>query len=179
MADAPAKRPFWLHQLAEYLLGLALVVVGLQSPTPAPPAVVGGVIIVHAAITKGPFSAFQVIGRRTHRVIDIGVIAFAMLVAVQPIIYIDASTRMIIFGIALVHAFVWWQSNFMEKVRKQAAKEAAAAAAAPQGAAPTSGASPRPATGRSADIGRTAGRIVGAGASTVRKMKANRQQPPD
>jgi hypothetical protein len=30
-----AKRPFWMHQLVEYVLGIVLIAQGLQSPTPA------------------------------------------------------------------------------------------------------------------------------------------------
>ena len=31
----PGKRPFWMHQLVEYILGGAMVATGLQSPSPA------------------------------------------------------------------------------------------------------------------------------------------------
>src|SRR6478752_7020545 len=97
MADerAAGKRPFWLHQLAEYILGLALVVVGVQSPTPAVPCVVAAVIIINAAITKAPFAAFHLIGRRTHRVADVAVIGFEVVAAVQPVFSVEATTRMI------------------------------------------------------------------------------------
>lgn len=174
MADTVAKRPFWLHQLAEYLLGLALVAVGVQSPTPLMPCVVAAVIIVHASITKAPLAAFQVINRRLHRVIDVGIIAFEVVAALQPWVSIEGSTRMIMLAIAFVHAFIWWQSSFVEKVKRKAL--------APDPATVTSGATSAPAaapTGRSADIGRTAGRIVGSGVNTVRQMKAKRQQPPE
>ena len=44
------------------------------------------------------------IDRRLHRVIDVGVIAFEVLVAVQPRFSIEGSTRMIMLAIAAVHA---------------------------------------------------------------------------
>ena len=55
-SDKP-KRPFWLHQAAEYLLGAVLIAQGLQSPTPAVPAVAGGLIMANAAIVRGPLAA--------------------------------------------------------------------------------------------------------------------------
>ncbi len=108
-----AKRPFWLHQLAEYILGLALVAVGVQSPTPAVPAVVAAVIIIHAAITKAPLAAFRLIDRRTHRVIDVGVIAFEVVAAIQPWFSIEGSTRLIMLAIDAAHAFIWFQSSYI------------------------------------------------------------------
>ena len=172
--NAAGKRPFWLHQLAEYILGLALVAVGVQSPTPMVPCLVAVVIIVNAAVTKAPFAAFHLIGRRLHRTIDLGVIALQIVAAVQPWLSIEGSTRMIMLALALVHGFIWWQSSYVEKVRRR--KVASDPAATPAGA--TAPAAPAP-TGRSADFGRTAGRIVGSGVNTVRQMKARRERPPE
>jgi hypothetical protein len=171
---AVGKRPFWLHQMAEYILGLALVTVGVQSPTPLMPCLVAAVIIIHAAITKAPLAAFRVIDRRLHRVIDVGVIAFEVVAAVQPFVSIEGTTRMMMLGIALVHAFIWWQSSYIEKVKRKALAPDPAVAAA-TGA--TTGTAPGP-TGKSADIGRSAGRLVGNGVRAVREAKAKRQPPP-
>ncbi len=168
-----AKRPFWLHQLAEYILGLALVAVGVQSPTPAVPAVGAAVIIIHAAITKAPLAAFRLIDRRTHRVIDIGVIAFEVVAAVQPWFSVDIATRMIMLAIAAAHAFIWWQSSFIEKVKRKAL--------APDPATATtdaSGAQVSTPVGRSADFGRTAGRVVGSGMRIARNASNKSKRPP-
>ena len=171
------KRPFWLHQLAEYILGLALVAVGVQSPTPLMPCLVAAVIIVNAAVTKAPFAAFHLIGRRLHRAIDVGVIAFQIVAAIQPWVSVEGTTRMIMLAIAAVHAFIWWQSSYIEKIRRNAA--APDPAAVPTSTIPSGQPAASAPSGRSADLGRTAGRIVGSGVNTVRQMKANRQQPPE
>src|SRR4051794_29068486 len=105
-----------MHQIVEYILGAALAAVGLQSPTPLMPAVAGILVILHGAMTKGTFAAFQVLGRRTHRVVDLGVIAFEVLAAVQPFVEVESATRGIMVAIAVVHLFVWWQTSFKEKV---------------------------------------------------------------
>jgi hypothetical protein len=151
------KRPFWMHQLVEYVLGAVLVASGLQSPTPAVPAVVGGVVMLHAALTSGPLAAFRVVGRQVHRVVDVGVIALELVAAVQPWIAVEGGTRVIVGGIAAVHAFVWWQSSYATKPPRSAARAAV-----------------DPDADRSTEIGRTAGRAVGQGVNAVKRMAAKR-----
>jgi hypothetical protein len=146
-------RPFWLHQLVEYIIGLILVATGLQGPEPVVPAVVGGVVLLNAAVTIGPLSAFRLIGRRVHRVVDLFVIAFVFLAAVQPWVEVDIGTRGIVIGVAVVYAYVWFYSDFAEK---QARKERRAAVA----------------TGdRGADLGRSAGRLAGNAVTAWRRRK--------
>lgn len=159
MAEA-GKRPFWMHQLVEYILGGALVASGLQSRTPIVPAVLGGVIMLHSAITKGALAAFRVIDRKLHRSLDPVVIALCAFGALQPWVSVDNGTRVIILGIAAVHLVVFFGSSFQERTKTpKAAQQQGAAGAAAKG------------TDRSTDIGRTAGRVVGNGVNAVRKMR--------
>ena len=147
---ASSKRPFWMHQLVEYILGGALIATGLQSPTPMVPTVVGGLVMLHAALTAGPLGAFRVVGRRLHRVIDVGIISIAFLAAVQPWIELDSGTAIVMIGIALVYLFVWWQTNYARRVK-----------------------SPPGEGGRSGDVGRFAGRLVGNGVNAVRRPRGD------
>jgi hypothetical protein len=144
-------RPFWMHQLAEYVLGGVLVAQGLQSPTPVVPAIAGGVIMVNAAIVRGPMSAFRTVGRRTHRALDVVVIAAVLLASVQPFVDVDATARVVLAAIATVMAFIWWQTSFAEKVRRRPAISAD--------------------EGRSTEVGRLAGRAVGDGVNMVRRFR--------
>jgi hypothetical protein len=146
----PAKRPFWMHQLVEYILGGALVASGLQSPTPLVPSVLGGIVMVHAAITIGPAGAFRVLRRRSHRVIDVLIIATELLAGVQPWIDLASATRIIVLGIAVVHLFVWWQTSYAERTKSLSVS--------------TEG-------GRSTEVGRIAGRLVGNGVNAVRRQR--------
>jgi hypothetical protein len=147
-----SKRPFWMHQLVEYILGGAMIASGLQSPTPLVPSLLGGLIMLHAAITVGPAGAFRVISRRVHRVIDVGVIAVEVLSVVQPWLELEAGTRIIVIGIAFVHLFVWWQTNFTVRIKPPPVS--------------TEG-------GRSTEIGRIAGRLVGNGVNAVRRPRGD------
>ncbi|MEP7115777.1 MAG: hypothetical protein ABI862_21105 [Ilumatobacteraceae bacterium] len=147
-----AKRPFWMHQVVEYILGGAMVASGLQSPTPLVPSVVGGIVMLHAAVTVGPLGAFRVISRRVHRFVDVGVMTLEVVAGFQPWIDIESGTRFLVVGIALVHLFVWWNTNFATRVK-----------------------SPRISTegGRSTEVGRIAGRLVGNGVNAVRRPRGD------
>jgi hypothetical protein len=150
-----AQRPFWLHQLVEYMIGLILVATGLQGPEPLVPAVVGGVVLLNAAVAIGPLGAFRLVGRRLHRVVDLVVIAFVVVAAVQPWVDVDVGTRAIMIGIALVYGFVWFYSDFAEK---QARRQRRAAATGDRGE----------------DLGRTAGRLAGNAVTAWRRRKPER-----
>lgn len=124
MADTDrARRPFWLHQIAEYLIGIMLVAAGLQTPDPVAPSVLGAMIIANAAIVSGPLSAFDVVPRRIHRLIDPVIIVLALLTAVLPVFDIDAGNRFVIGAVAVVLAFVWWFSSYDAPVRTSAPGE--------------------------------------------------------
>jgi hypothetical protein len=150
-AQQRVKRPFWMHQLAEYIFGLVLVAQGLQSPDPIVPAFAGGLILVNAAIVRGPFSAFRLVGRRVHKQLDLAVIAIVAVLGVQPWSAADPGARMVMIGIAGAMGFVWWQTNFIEKTKARAADGAPG--------------------GRSEDLGRLAGRAVGDGINAAKRLK--------
>lgn len=151
------KRPFWAHQLVEYILGGSLVAMGLQSPTPVVPAVLGGLVMANAAVTTGALAAFRLIGRRVHRFVDPVIIAVEVVGGLQTAIEIEASTRLVVVGVALVHAFVWWQTSYAEKPPRSQR--------VPSTSTPGD---------RSTEIGRTMGRVAGAGVTAVRKARDRR-----
>lgn len=88
-----AKRPFWLHQIAEYAIGAALIGSGLQSPTPAVPAVVGGLVILNAASADGPLRAFGKVARPRHRILDVVLVLGAIGSLILP--GVDLGTRIV------------------------------------------------------------------------------------
>lgn len=150
-----------MHQIVEYLLGGALVAQGLQSPEPVAPALAGLLVLANAATVRGAaLSAFRVVSRRVHRVLDLVVIAAVVVLAVQPWIDVDDGSRLVMLGIAAVLGFVWWRSSFAERVR------------------------PSVATGADGDdrgvrMGRAAGRFVGDGINAVKRTAARRGDRPD
>ncbi len=160
MAEA-GKRPFWMHQLVEYILGGALVASGLQSPYPIMPTVLGGVIMLHAAMTKGALAAFNVIPRQIHRFIDPAIIVLVLLSAIRPWVEIDDGTRVIVFGIAAVHFVVWLSSSFAEKQKKQKRGSVATAVSS----------APADPNDRSVVVGQKVGRMAASGVLFARRQK--------
>ena len=140
-----------MHQAAEYLLGGVLVAQGLQSPTPAIPALAGGLIMLNAAIVRGPLAAFRVVGRGMHRVLDVVVALTVMGLGIQPWVSVEGTTRVIIVVIAGIMLFIAWQTNYAERQRVRTV-------VAVEG-------------DRSVEMGRKAGRFVADGVNAARRLK--------
>lgn len=146
-----AQRPFWLHQGAEYLLGLMLVAGGVQNPEPFFPVLAGGLIVVNAAIVTGPLGAWRAVGRPLHRWLDVGVMGVVALAAVLPFLNIDNASRLMMLGVVAVMAVMWATTNFR-----------------------TPGPRARPAgapVDRSESIGRAAGKFVNQTRAYARKRR--------
>ena len=152
------RRPFWTHQLIEYLLGIGLISVAIQMPQPAVPAVLGLVIILNAAITKGAAGAFRWAGKAAHKRLDVVVMLLLVGGAVQPWVSIDNTSRLLLGAVAFVLWFVWFHTDFTEKVPRSERK--AARAETGDDARPSSEA-----------LGRGAGRVVGGGVNSLKRWK--------
>ncbi len=149
-----------MHQIVEYLLGGALLAQGLQSPEPVAPALAGLLVLANATTVRGAaFSAFRLVSRRVHRVLDLVVIAAVVVLAVQPWIDADDGLRLVMLGIAAGLGFVWWRSSFAERARPSVATGAV--------------------DDRGVRMGRAAGRFVGDGINAVRRTAARRGERPD
>jgi len=156
------KRPFWLHQIAEYIIGIALIGSGLQSPSPAVPAVIGGLVLLNAAMVDGPFGAFRVISRKVHRILDIVVLVIGVVGAVLP--GLELATRIILVCCIFVFATVVLNTSYAPR-REKATRTAETRATASQ-----AGVSDRP-----DEIGRTVGRVAGTLAGQARAKWRARQ----
>ncbi len=153
------QRPFWIHQLIEYLVGIGLISASVQLPDPAVPALLGLLVIVNAAVAKGAAGAFRLVGRRLHRALDLVVIGVLVFFAFQPWVSIDATTRLLIGAIAFILIFVWFYTDFTEQRTRAERKAEKATQRAERG--------PRDST----EIGRQAGRAVGGAARSAKRWK--------
>lgn len=142
------KRPFWLHQLAEYVLAAGLVTAGIRGDDPLLPVVLGIALALNTACVDGPFGAFRVLDRRVHRWFDIVILAGMLVALVLP----GTGSRWVIAGVALVQAFVILNSNYAKRAKRSPVKA-------------TDGG------GRSEEVGRMAGRVAGLGVQAYRKRK--------
>lgn len=112
-------RPFWMHQVVEYIIGAVFVSAGFGSPTPVVPAVLGALVMLNAAIAIGPAAAFRLIPRRVHRILDLVVIGLVAVAVVQPWVDIDSNGRILIGLLGVVLAFVWWNTDFATKTERK------------------------------------------------------------
>jgi hypothetical protein len=140
-----------MHQAAEYVLGAVLVAQGLQSITPLMPSAAGGLIMLNAAIVRGPLAAFRGVSRSLHRVLDVVVVVAVVALGAQPWASVEATTRLTMIVIAGIMGFIAWQTNYAEKVKTRAPISAA--------------------DGRGAEIGRLAGRLVGDGVNAAKRLR--------
>jgi hypothetical protein len=152
-----AMRPFWIHQFAEYLIGIALVSQGLQDTEPLIPTLAGAVVVVNAAIVTGPLGAFRVIGRSLHRWLDVGVMAAIAVAALQPWVAVASAGRATMLVVLLPLGFLWFYTDWAERVRR---KDRRAASTGPTGE----------------QVGKTAGRLAGTAFTSARSAIKKRQQ---
>ncbi len=145
------KRPFWMHQLVEYILGIALISQGVQSTKPLIPSLFGLLVMINASAVAGPLSAFRSIPRRVHRVTDFALAAAMVVAAVVFNSQLESATQLTLVGVGGVMGFVAWRTNYAERPKK----------------------APIAADGRSDEIGRMAGRVAAGGVKLYRRRKGS------
>jgi uncharacterized membrane protein YhaH (DUF805 family) len=150
------QRPFWMHQIVEYVLGIALIMTAVQQPEPAIPAMMGLLVLLNTAVAIGPAGAFRLVPRRLHKQLDLVVIALLFFMAVQPFWSIDSTGRLIMAAIGVVMLFIWFHSDFTAPADRKAEKAARRAAGAPV---------------TSETVGKSAGRVVGEGVNSFKRWK--------
>jgi hypothetical protein len=104
-----------------------LVSSGLQAPDPIVPCIVGGLVMVNAAVVAGPLGAFELVPRRRHAVLDVVLVGVIVGAAVQQWWSIDNATRLIMLGAAVVLGVVTFYTDFAERRERRDRRAAAAA----------------------------------------------------
>ena len=143
-------RPFWIHQLCEYLIGVALVAQGLQEQDPVVPAIAGIAVLVNAAMVRGPLGAFKWVGRRLHRWLDLVVITGIFIAAVQPWFTVPPGGRLIMLVMLVPLGFLWFYTDWAERQGRQQRRVDRASV-------------------KSEDVGRSAGRMAGNAFKSIKK----------
>ena len=106
-------RGFWLHQLVEYAIAIALIMMSAQTRQPLVPALFGVALLINVAVVDGVMSAFKFVSRRVHRFIDWLIIIGCLVAAV--IVEIDSTGRVALLGVGLVLAVISLGTNFAKK----------------------------------------------------------------
>jgi hypothetical protein len=150
------RRPFWMHQIVEYVLGVALIMTAVQQPEPAIPAMMGLLVLLNTSVAIGPAGAFRLVPRGLHKQLDLVVIGLLFFMAAQPFWSVDSTGRMIMAAIGVVMLFIWFHSDFTAPEQRKAERAARKAASDPVS---------------SETVGKSAGRIVGEGVNSFKRWK--------
>lgn len=152
-----AMRPFWVHQLAEYLIGISLVAQGMQDISPLVPSLAGALVMVNASVVRGPLGAFKFVNRSVHRWLDIAVMIAILLGVVQPWIAVEVTGRLIMAVMLVPLGFLWFYTDWAERTERKQRRTATA--------------------GSTGDVvGRSAGRIAANAYLTGKKAIKKRSQ---
>ena len=110
----PAGRGFWLHQIVEYLIAAALILMSAQSEYPIVTSAFGITLLINVTITDGPLSAYKIISRQVHRIIDWLYVVALIVGAIA--LDIDQSTRTTLFGVAIALVVIALTTNYTKRV---------------------------------------------------------------
>jgi hypothetical protein len=157
-------RPYWLHQVAEYVVGfILLIAVARVEGAERAPLIIGGVLVlVNAAVSGPPAGCVHLVPRRVHKWTDIGVIL--ALVALPIVFAEDASATVWIAmcGGAVVLAVIRFTTDYRPPVPRKRAEQPASA----------------PTPGPTTNVARTAGKAVRASPRALGRAIGKSQRPP-
>jgi predicted MFS family arabinose efflux permease len=117
--DTRVRRPFWLHQVVEYTLGIVLISQGLQLREPMTLTLSGVAILINAAVVAGPLSAFGWISRPAHQIGDLLLVLLLLFFGLQPLWTLDATSRSILVAVAIVMFMLWRITNYTVPTQRQ------------------------------------------------------------
>ena len=172
MASGESSRrhaTFLAHQVAEYALAVALVVVGLHMTGRTELVLVasGGVLVLLSVMSKGSLAAWKIIPRRVHLVIDL---VLAVCFALSPVLYLPgypAIPIVISEAVAVVLVRMSLATEIVPSPRPE--KGVPREQAAP--------ARPSPGAGSSSTAAASAGRLFGTAVARARESRAPLNAP--
>lgn len=106
-------RGFWLHQLVEYAIAILLIVMSAQTNQPLVPILFGVALLINVAVADGAMSAFNLLNRGVHRIIDWLIIIGCLVSAV--VLDADVTGRLALLGVGLVLAVISLGTNFAKR----------------------------------------------------------------
>ena len=162
--DGEHGRPYWLHQVAEYIVGfILLLAVSRVDGAERVPLIIGGaLVLVNAAISGPPAGCLHLVPRRVHRWTDVGVIAALVVI---PLVFRDDAPSTVwiaMCGSAVVLAVIRLTTDYRVPVPRKRVEQ------------PTEPATPASTT----NIARTAGKAVRVSPRALGRAIGKTQRPP-
>jgi hypothetical protein len=114
-------RPYWLHQIAEYVVGLILLLLISRADSDAVPLLAAGcaLVLINTAISGPPAGCLHLVGRRVHRWTDVAVIVALVVI---PIVFHERTSTNVWFtmiGCAVVLLVVRLTTNYSVKPKRE------------------------------------------------------------
>ncbi len=114
-------RPYWLHQVAEYVVGLILLLLITRVDGDAATllAVGGALVLVNVAISGPPAGCVRIVSRPVHRWTDVAVVAALV---VLPIVFHDQATSTVwiaLIGCAVVLLVIRLTTSYAVKPQRE------------------------------------------------------------
>ena len=145
------KRPFWLHQVVDYILGIMVMAQATKADSPLVPLVIGLFMLINAACVNGPLAAYRGLSRPGHRIADL--VLWAAIVVVAALgLGVSGGIRVTLLIVAVIWAVVIFNTNFAVPVPREKL----------------------PPAQRSEAVGRMAGRAVAGGVNAWRRRRDDR-----
>jgi FtsH-binding integral membrane protein len=112
------KRPFWIHQLVDYILGIVLMAQANEAPKPIVPLVVGLVVLINAACVDGPLAAYKGLSRPRHRIADIVLTVIVLAIGIAGY-GLKGSNQTTFIAVAILWAVVILGTNYTPKAKRE------------------------------------------------------------
>jgi hypothetical protein len=112
------KLRFWVHQAAEYVLGLFLVSQAVHSASPVAMGVAGGVVVLLAGTSDGPLSGVKALSRPQHRVADVVVAVALLALATAARSWLDSVSVVSLIGVGLAVGMLAIRTDYQPKRRR-------------------------------------------------------------
>ena len=114
-------RPYWLHQVAEYVVGLILLLLVTRVDADAVPLLAAGgvLVLLNTAISGPPAGCVRVVSRPVHKWTDVGVVVALVVI---PIVFHDRASTNVWFtmiGCAAVLLVVRLTTNYGVKPKRE------------------------------------------------------------
>ena len=114
-------RPYWLHQVAEYIIGFVMLLMITRAHGDAGPLLAAGgvLVLLNVAISGPPAGCLHVVSRPVHKWTDVGVVA--ALVAI-PVVLRERATSTVwitMIGCAVVLLVVRLTTNYTVKPKRE------------------------------------------------------------
>jgi len=103
------------HQLFDYAIALVLATAATQGAKPVVPGVLALCVLVNAAATRGPLSAYRLIAVSVHNTID-AMLVLAILVSAA-VLRDDTSRSVTLVGAGLAYSFIIYTTRVFKRAK--------------------------------------------------------------